>query len=216
MHKRKSYFQESLVCGHLLKKQQLFKEARTERGTLETKNIIVNRELMRWYLVEKVVPAIQEMWLEDSRGQPIFIQQDNAKTRILRDDVDFDEVVVVISLDIRIILQPPNSPDLNVHDLGFFSSIQSLTDCRSPKNLKELIQDVQEEFDGYDVSNLNKIFLTLQSCMIQIMNKGGGNKYSIPHLKKKKLEKKGKLPNMLETEAELVASVLEILGQGVH
>jgi hypothetical protein len=48
------------------------------------------------------------------------------------------------------------------------------------------------------------------------MKKGGGNKYSIPHLKKKKLEKKGKLPNVLETEAELVASVLEILGQGVH
>jgi hypothetical protein len=100
-----------------------------ERGTLETKNIIVNREVMRRYLIEKVVPAIQEMWPEDSRGQPIFIQQDNAKTHILRDDVDFAEAVAATGLDIRIILQPPNSPDLNVLDLGFFSSIQSLTDC---------------------------------------------------------------------------------------
>jgi hypothetical protein len=171
---------------------------------------------MRRYLIEKVVPAIQEMWPEDARGQPIFIQQDNATTHILRDDVEFAMAMTATGLDIRIIQQPPNSPDLNALDLGFFSSIQSLTDCKSPKNLKELIQDVQEAFDGYDVSKLNKIFLTLQYCMIAIMKKGGGNKYRIPHLKKEMLEREEKLPNVLEIEAELLAGVLEILGQGVH
>lgn len=90
-----------------------------ERGTLETKTIIVNREVMREYLIEKVVPAIEEMWPEDAAGQPFFIQQDNARTHILPNDVDFAEAVAATGLDIRIMQQPPNSPDMNALDLGF-------------------------------------------------------------------------------------------------
>ncbi|CAM0905793.1 unnamed protein product [Alopecurus aequalis] len=60
-----------------------------ERGTLETKTIIVNREVMRSFLIEKVVPAIAEMWPEDGAGETIFIQQDNARTHILPNDVEF-------------------------------------------------------------------------------------------------------------------------------
>lgn len=48
------------------------------KGTMETKSIIVNREVMREYLIEKVVPAIQAVWPQEDANKVIFNQQDNA------------------------------------------------------------------------------------------------------------------------------------------
>ena len=96
------------------------------KGTIETKSIKVNRKVMREFLIEKVLPAIQAVWPEGDAGQTIYIQQDNAKPHILPDDQEFLEAVAKTGLDIRIIQQPPNSPHFNVLDLGFFNSLQSL------------------------------------------------------------------------------------------
>jgi hypothetical protein len=41
-------------------------------------------------------------------------------------------------------------------------------------------------------------------------------KFSFPHLKRKRLERLWMVPNALTIEAELIASVLEILGQCLH
>ena len=44
---------------------------------------------------------------------------------------------------------------MNVLDLGFFNSIQSLTDCGSPETIEDLIHNVVEEFKEYDEAILN-------------------------------------------------------------
>jgi len=62
------------------------------------------------------LPAIKEKWPAEERGCPIFIQQDNAKTHIAVDDPDFCRVAQEDGWDIRLMCQPPNSPDLNVLD----------------------------------------------------------------------------------------------------
>ena len=103
-----------------------------ESVTLETKSIIVNKEAMRVYVIEKVIPTIQVVTV-DGVGQPIFIQQDNARTHILPNDSIFNEVVVDTGLDIRLMQQPANSPDMKAFDVGFFSSVHSLSNCRVPK-----------------------------------------------------------------------------------
>jgi hypothetical protein len=79
----------------------------------------VTRETIRKFLIEKVLPAIKVKWPAEERGLPIFIQQDNAKTHIAIDDPDFCRVAQEDGWDIRLMCQPPNSPDLNVLDLGF-------------------------------------------------------------------------------------------------
>jgi hypothetical protein len=58
---------------------------------------------------------------------------------------------------------------LNALDLGFFSSIQSLTVQYAPTTLKELIESVEQAFDGYDVDTLVRVFITLQTVMIEVM-----------------------------------------------
>lgn len=165
-------------------------------------------------MIEKVVPGIKEVWPTDDIG-PILIQQDNAKTHILPGDAEFAEAVATTGLDIRIIQQPPNSPDLNALDLGYFRSLESLTDCRAPTTIKELIQGVQEEFDEYDVDKLNRIFLTLQTIMVEVMNYRGGNSYKIPHLRKERSERQGMLPPMIHFPREVYDNAMEILGQDV-
>ena len=182
------------------------------RGTLETKSIKVNRQVMREFMIENLLPAIQASWPENDAGQTIYIQQDNAKPHILPNDPEFIAAVERTGLDIRLIQQPANSPDLNGLDLGFFSSLQSLTDCLSPRTLQDLIKGVLDEFENYDVYKLNRVFLSLQACMIEILNHAGGNGYKIPHANKERLENFGMLPPRLTCPQEVYANALHNLG----
>ena len=158
------------------------------KGTLETKAIKVDKKVMREFIIDKVLPAIVDAWPEKDPGEVIFIQQDNAKPHIFPTDPDFLAAVAKIGLDIRLIQQPARSPDLNVLDLGFFNSLQSITNRLTPKTLQDLIKGVLEEFQAYDATKLNKIFLSLQACCLEIMNHSGGNKYKLPHLHKDMVE----------------------------
>ena len=184
-----------------------------ERGTLETKSVIVNREVMRQFLIEKVIPAIKSKWPQDAALETIFIQQDNARTHVSPNDPAFLQAVAATGLDIRLMQQPPNSPDMNVLDLGFFRSIQSLTDCRSPTTIEELIHDVEEEFEAYDEEKLNRVFLSLQMCMREVMKIGGGNRYRNPHMNKSRLERQGRLPHRLSCDRDIYNSALAYLAQ---
>jgi len=175
-----------------------------EKGTPITKPINVTRDVSRSFLITKVLPAIVAKWPREARGETIWIQQDNARTHIEPNDEAFRLAVQQTGLDIRIFNQPPNSPDLNILDLGFFASLQS-------KNMDDLIQNVQREFSCYDESKIRNVFLTLQGCMIEVMKKGGGNGYKIPHMNKDALEAAGMLPNSLSVDPELYHAILQQL-----
>ena len=131
--------------------------------------------MCRDYLINKVIPAIQDKWPDDDEGATIFIQQDNAKPHVLPNDVAFREAVEQTDLDIRLLQQPPNSPELNCLDLCFHNSLQSLADCRSPTNIQELVQGVEEEFENYDPDKLHRSFITLEEDMFEVMKDKGGN-----------------------------------------
>jgi len=75
---------------------------------------------MRQFLIEKVIPAIKSKWPQDAALETIFIQQDNARTHVSPNDLAFLQAVAATGLDIRLMQQPPNSPYMNVLDLGFF------------------------------------------------------------------------------------------------
>ncbi|KAL3624852.1 hypothetical protein CASFOL_031520 [Castilleja foliolosa] len=181
-------------------------------GTLETKPITsVNRETMRSFLIDKVIPAIKEKWPNEDSRYPIYIQQDNARTHIDINDGEFRRAATQDGFDIRLMCQPPNSPDLNVLDLGFFSAIQSLQYKEAPKNVDELVNAVHHAFDVFPSVKSNHIFLTLQLCMVEIMRANGANKYKIPHINKSMLEREGRLPTQMRCDRELLQEVLNYL-----
>jgi hypothetical protein len=101
---------------------------------------------MRSYLTANVLPAIKASWPTSEAHKSIWIQQDNARTHVPHDDPEFAIAVVEIGLNIRLMIQPPNSPDMNCLDLGFFVSLHSLTLNTVSRYLDELIDNITKEF----------------------------------------------------------------------
>lgn len=186
------------------------------RGTLATKTIKVDRDTVRSFLIAKVLPAIISSWPRDDAHSTIWIQQDNAPAHVPVDDYQFAYAVSQTGFDIRLMHQPPNSPDMNALDLGFFASLQSLTYRRISRNMDELIHNVEQEFQAYDDNKLNRVFLTLQSCLLEVMEADGGNGYRIPHMGKERLERLDILPNTLSCGRELYEKVISALANQVQ
>ena len=138
---------------------------------------------------------MKEKWPTCNRR--IQLQQDGAKSHILEDDMEFKEAVDEIGLNLTVFTQSPNSPDTNILDLGFFRAIQSFNDdC--PANEEELIKSVEKAYGEYLYRKLNRVWLTLQSCLNMIIENDGGNDYKIPHMGKESLDRRGLLPGVLE------------------
>ncbi|KAH0645564.1 hypothetical protein KY284_033448 [Solanum tuberosum] len=183
-------------------------------GTLETKPILlVTKDITRACLIEKVLPAIRSKWPASDSNIPICIQQDNARPHIGVNDLEFVEAAQKDGFDIKLCFQPPNSPDLNALDLGFFRAIQSLQYQKAPSNVDELVEAVERSFDEMKVEQLNHVFLTLQSCMIEVMKDNGGNNYKVPHLNKNRLEREDNLPLQLCCDIGIVNHVSTLLQQ---
>ncbi|XP_058215387.1 uncharacterized protein LOC131326570 [Rhododendron vialii] len=156
-------------------------------GTLVTKAVTVTKDVSRSCLIEKVLPAIRVKWPRSGEMETIVIQQDNAKAHIHPLDPKFLEAAHEDGLNIRLSFQPPNSPDMNVLDLGFFTSIQSLQHQHAPSTIDQLVSVVEKSFEELSSQTLNHVFLTLQTCMVEVMKVYGGNNYKLPHMEKGQL-----------------------------
>jgi hypothetical protein len=104
----------------------------------------ITREVIRDFMINQVLPAIRAKWPREDVGKPIFIQQDNAPSHLKLDDLDFCEAAKLGGFDIRLICQPPNSPDFNILDLGFFRAIQAIQYKKNAKTIEALVPAMQE------------------------------------------------------------------------
>ncbi|KAL6615329.1 hypothetical protein ACP70R_037599 [Stipagrostis hirtigluma subsp. patula] len=154
----------------------------------------VKKEVIRRFLIEKVLPAIRAKWPTEDANKTIYIHQDNAKPHVAATDLLFCEAVKQDGFDIRLTCQPANSPDFNILDLGFFNSIETIQYKIPSKTTPELVAAVETAYQQYSVDKLNRIFLTLQCVMKEAMKCGGGNGYKIPHIRREMLQRQGQLP----------------------
>ncbi|CAN0260747.1 unnamed protein product, partial [Pylaiella littoralis] len=126
-------------------------------GTLETKCVEVTKEVFKKkVVVEAIIPAIKACW-PGGRGRAIYIQQDNAPSHRINDDLDVVAACTADGWNIKLINQPSNSPDTNILDLGFFNSIQSLQDRTTPRTVDELIAEVKRAFHAQTPTILGKV-----------------------------------------------------------
>ena len=140
---------------------------------------------------------------------PIYIQQDNAPAHISEHDPDFLNIACLHGFDLRIRNQPPNSPDMNVLDLGFFRALQSCRYQYVAKNMDDLIASVNMAFEFMPYVALLKVFLSLQMWMIETLKNEGGNFYKLPHMGKDKMIAKGTLPSALNIDIQLVHNTID-------
>ncbi|KAM3192852.1 hypothetical protein ACQJBY_069810 [Aegilops geniculata] len=183
-----------------------------ERGEEVTKVLpSVTKGVSRDYMVNKLLPAIKALWPASERGRTIYIQQDNAKTHISVNDSVFCAAAQSDGWDIRLTCQPPNSPDLNILDLGFFAALQALFEKMSPGKIVDIVAKVKKAYDTYPAERSNRIFLTLQSCMCEVLKQKGGNRYKVPHMRKSFLAALEMLPDVVPCDADVVIAAIEAL-----
>lgn len=125
------------------------------------------------------------------------------------DDPDFRHAASMDGFDMHLVQQPPNSPDTNVLDLGFFNIIQTLQYESACSTLDELVDAVKQAF--VSPSTLNKVFLSLQGCLIEILKFKGHNNFKLPHMGKDALIRVGQLPTHLEVEIEVVKEAIHFM-----
>lgn len=141
----------------------------------------------------------------------IQIQQDNCRTHINNTDVDFQQAANADGFNIQLVQQPSNSPDCNANDLGLFTAIQSLQQRIQCKNPEDLIKAVQESFQIMEPQTLNKVFLSLQCVLVEIMKCKGRNNFKLPHMSKDSLLRQGLLPQNLDVPEYLVRDCIDHL-----
>jgi hypothetical protein len=128
------------------------------RGTLETKPISVTKEVYKKFILEKVLPAIEKKWPQCHRNMAIKLQQDNAKPHLIHNNPEVLEKLSNMTVNVNLFDQPPNSPDLNVLDLGYVAAIQALQQKQQQRTVDDLIAVV-------DYSFLNLKPVTLAKCL---------------------------------------------------
>ncbi|ETV93466.1 hypothetical protein H310_12517 [Aphanomyces invadans] len=128
-------------------------------GTMVTNSVDVDAFAYRDFVINKVIPFIKASF--PSTSKQVVLQHDNATPHGSITDV----VLEGVSTDgwtFKIHKQPPNSPDLNVLNLGFLASIQSL-------------QYKMKSRTVYD--KLEAKFLTFQAVMRMVLEHCGDNHY---------------------------------------
>ncbi|ETW01632.1 hypothetical protein H310_06263 [Aphanomyces invadans] len=147
-------------------------------GTMVSKTTNVEAETFRDYVLNKVVPAIKAKF--PSISKCVSLQHDNATPHSSIDDKALAK-------------QPPNSPDLNVLDLGFFAPIQTLQYKMFSRSVDDVIASTMVAFDTLEADTLENVFLTLQAVMRLALEQSGGNLFKLPHLNKAAMRHAGNL-----------------------
>jgi hypothetical protein len=104
-------------------------------------------------------------------------------------------------------------PDLNVLDLGFFNSIQSLQDRTTPRTEEQLIAEVERAYWASSPEILNKTFLTLQYMMEHIMKHEGKNDFRLGHIKKDALLRANDLPVSLSCDPATYVGAIDFMAR---
>jgi hypothetical protein len=73
------------------------------------------------------------------------------------------------------------------------------------------VAQVNESLAEYPHQKLNRIWLSHQACMREIIKRKGSQHYDVPHLKKKTLERQGRLPVRLTVDKAYVDTAIEYL-----
>ncbi|KAH9153421.1 hypothetical protein AeRB84_004326, partial [Aphanomyces euteiches] len=129
------------------------------------------------------------------------ILQDNARPHVAAFDDDVSAACTDSEWNMIVRNQPPNSPDMNVLDLGFFRAIQSLQENCHSHYMMEIIDAVNSAWRDVEARALNNNFFTLQACLQEVLRIEGDNKYKIPHMRKSSLLACGMLPEVLPCDA---------------
>jgi hypothetical protein len=167
-------------------------------------------------MIEKVIPAIRLKWPDRGMERTVLIQHDGASSHIARNDVEFNQAAKQGVWNICLETQPAKSPDTNVLDLSFFRALQAKQwRLGSETTIDGLVAQVLRAFVEFDPRKIDCGFLTLQTCLNDMLEVNGGNNYKIRHLGKQAiLREYGELPRSFAATDEALQVFEMFTGDG--
>ena len=84
-------------------------------------------------------------------------------------------------MEIVLTPQPAQSPDLNLNDLGFFSSFDKHLGSYRPFDLLQLWKKIETAFQTYPPEKLDQLVETKKAVIKKIIEVKGDNSYRLPH-----------------------------------
>jgi hypothetical protein len=163
-------------------------------GTWEWKLLSLTKEVYGAFLFDKVVPSVYYSHGRRTTGAFGFSR---TTLPLERKEELQNTHGSGLEWEFELYCQPPNSPDMNMNDLCFFAS-PHLLQYHNPTNaIHEIMEELQLIYDEYPGAKLNNSFLTLQTCMNQVIECHGGIDYKIERMNKARLERLGLLPQSI-------------------
>ncbi|ETV79928.1 hypothetical protein H257_07131 [Aphanomyces astaci] len=183
-HDKDEWFDGKIGTWHFTERVPALRGSRNRpAGSMVTKPVSVTREVYTTMLLDNAIPAIKAKWPQgETKG--VIIQQDNAKPHVPPSDPRIVAACTGGGWAMQVRFQPPNSPDLNVLDLGFFRALQTLQERNYSRNIDDIIAATVEAWQD-------------------VMRVESNNCYKIPHMKKAKLAAVGMLPEVVCVDRDL-------------
>ena len=168
-------------------------------------------------MIEKVIPAIKMKWPDRGMNRTVVIQHDRALAHIEENDQEFNLHAKQGVWNICLETQSAKSPDTNVLDLSFFRALQAKQWSLGPQTTIEgLVAKVLWAFGEFDPRKIHCGFLTLQTCLNDMLEVNGGNDYKIRHLGKLAiLHEFGEIPRTFAATDEALQVKELFTGDGV-
>ena len=149
-----------------------------ERGDVYPVDTTITADSYFEMITTLVIPAIR---ISMPWADTIVLQQDNAKPHIGKHNVErINDFGDSGSPNITLINQPPQSPEVNINDLGFFHSLSKRTQKYSYSNLDELWNNVQQSYWETSAETLYSLW-EMKSKVLQDLVKGKGKAITIKH-----------------------------------
>ncbi|CAN0327201.1 unnamed protein product, partial [Ascophyllum nodosum] len=145
-------------------------------GTWVTTMVEVTKEVYKAKMLEDVFPAIKA---SGQRARRSIRPAGQRPAHNIANDPDIVAAGTADGWNIKLLNQPPNSPDTNILDLGFFNSIQSLQDRTTLNTVDELIEEVKRVFTAQESEALGRVWTTYQSVLEKIMLAKGDNDFKM-------------------------------------
>ena len=123
-------------------------------------------------------------WYKRGSSQPeagctLYYQHDSASPHIARANLQhWRRHGNMKGFTIEVVVQPPQSPYLNVNDLAFFSSLHTNTELIAKENVFDLSAAIVKAWKEYPLEKMASVWLLLYASYKGIVEDDCGNAYS--------------------------------------
>lgn len=153
------------------------------KGAVVTQDVEITAAKFLELLRTTVVPAVRRKmpW-----ATSVTIQFDGPRAHVGGGNMAvFQKLGKRAKTTVDFVVQPPQSPDTNVLDLGVFNHLQTKVDKSKREaavwDLDTLVEAVKSAFRGMESSVLESLYDTKTRVLGEIIRCGGDNDFVVPH-----------------------------------